>query len=125
MADVKSLADLPHDVRQLRGIFSGETEAGARFEVHYVPTSRPMRSNELVRAAINSQVRGRPLTSNRIDENRLFLQVHGRHRVEIEVTTSNAYRYGRRADRSLRTLVTQVMEDMGVELTPPQPGPRP
>lgn len=122
-ANRRSLDEMPDDVRQLHRAFLGETEGGVPFELQYVSMSRPMSSNELMRAAINSQVRGRPITSHRVDEKRLFLQVHGRHRVEIEVTPSNSYRYGRRADRSLKRLVTQMMEDMGVEITP-KSGPR-
>lgn len=115
----RSLDELPHNARDIRGVFSGETEAGVPFEVHNTPSRRPMRSNELMKAAINAKVRGRPMASLQVEEQRLFLLVHNRHRIEIEQTSSNMYRYGRRFDRSLRELVTQVMEDMGVEITPP------
>lgn len=119
----KMLEDLPHDARAISGLFSGETEAGVPFQVRKELGSRSMRSNELMRAVINSQVRGMPLTNARVQEEHLFLEVSGRPRVEIEITPSNMYRYGRRIDRSLRALVTQVMDDMGVDLSPP-PAPR-
>lgn len=119
MTAKKSIDDLPDNARDIRGVFSGVTETGVHFEVYSTMVSRPMRSNELVKTVIKSQVRGRPVGSMHVDEARLYLLVQNRHRIEIEQTPSNMYRYGRRIEKSLKHLIVQVMGDMGVEIQTP------
>lgn len=114
----KTIDDLPENARDIRGIFSGVTETGVHFEVRNMKSSRRMRSNELVRASINSQIRGKPMGSMHIEEVKLYLHVQNRNRIEIEQTPSNMYRYGRRIDKSLKNLVVAVMTDMGIDFTP-------
>jgi hypothetical protein len=114
----KTIDDLPENARDLRGIFSGVTETGVHFEIRNMKISRRMRSNELVRATLNTQVRGKYMGSMHVEEQKLYLFVQNRHRIEIEHTPSNMYRYGRRIDKSLKNLVVQLMTDMGIDLTP-------
>lgn len=114
----KTIDDLPENARDIRGIFSGVTETGVHFEIRNMKSSRRMRSNELVRASINSQIRGQPMGSMHIEEVKLYLHVQNRNRIEIEQTPSNMYRYGRRIDKSLKNLVVAVMTDMGIDFRP-------
>jgi hypothetical protein len=96
----------PDSHRAMSGRFSTVLEDGTRVALEIWNRSRPLRGNELVKASIAMHM-GRRVDS-RVDETSIALFVGRAGRMEIEVTPSGQYRYGRHLNRSLRALVKEV-----------------
>lgn len=108
---------IPDHHQRLHGALQGETEDGLRFEIILSAHQRRMNSNEMIRATISAQSRGRPLTSLYVDQPQLSLLVHGRHRTDIEIMPGG-YRHGRHFSRSLKGVVKSLLEEMAPEPRP-------
>lgn len=123
MSRLPSSSEIPDDHRRVRGVFNGVTEDGSAFSLEVRNTRRRMNSGEMMRQHIRSMTRGRPMSAPDLykDVVEITLFVDRRRRVDIEVLPSGAYRSGRHAERSLKTLVETVLEEMSPRSAPKGP----
>jgi hypothetical protein len=96
----------PDSHRSVSGRFLTTLDDGTRVQLEIWNRSRPLRGNELVKASIAMHMGRR--VDPRVDETSIELFVGRAGRMEIEVTPSGQYRYGRHLSRSLRQLVKEV-----------------
>ncbi|NTF17046.1 hypothetical protein G6L37_01210 [Agrobacterium rubi] len=112
MADFSKFPDTHH---RMRGRYSVRLDDGTQVSLEISTTSRSLRGNELVKASMAMQM-GRPV-SHRVDEDAIALFIGRSGRREVEVTNSGQYRCGRLVNRSLRSLVEEVVERVAPQPT--------
>lgn len=120
MAARRPTGQIPTDHRSFRGAFDGVTEDGMTFRLEVRDRNKRLGSAGLVKAHLKSMTRGRPMTTSDMYEKvvEIVLYVPDRHRSDIEVLPSGMYRHGRHADRSLRALVSALLDDMAPRAVP-------
>jgi len=90
------------------GRFFTRLEDGTQVSLEIHQNSRPIRGHELVKASMAMRM-GRPV-EHRVNETSIAIFVGRAGRMDVEVTPSGHYRYGRHMQRSLRALVQEMAD---------------
>jgi len=105
-------AEIPEDHRRAPHLFQGITDGGQEFDLQVGTVRRRAGSSQLVQAHVRAMSRGRPITNDDLyqDETEIVLFIRNRQRVDIRLNPGNTYSVGHRTARSLRAIVTEVLD---------------
>jgi len=108
----KPPSDIPEDHRRAPRLFHGVTDGGVEFDLQVGTVRRRAGSSQLVKAHVQAMSRGRPMTHDDLyqEETEIILFIRNRQRIDIRLNPSNTYSVGHRTSRSLRGIVTEVLD---------------
>ena len=110
-----TLEKLPRNHREMRGLYSGETDEGFPFTLYVHSGTRRATGNEMMKAQITSMTRGRPLSSADLNVPReeIYIVVGNGHRKDIAVNPNGSYSHGNVFGRTFKEVVEGMLRAYG------------
>lgn len=111
------LSDLPLSHDRANGSYNGMSDDGVPFTLTITSSERRANGHELVKSQMNAMVQGRAMRHSDLykEEPEISLLIARSQRMDIRINPNRTYGCGRDFGRTLRELVTVLVERYGAE----------